>query len=337
MLVDKPILKVDSVATDTPLRVLYVLGCGRSGSTVVDTILGNHPDVVSAGEVTRVAHQAWLSGGRCACGQLGSACAFWDDVKRRWTDLVGPVDIAHLANITRKVETERFWWRRLAEQVQRQNPMILDYGRLTGGLLRAIGDASRKRWIVDSSKGPTRALALAMIPGIELRVVHLVRDCRGVSWSCKKHLKKDEKRGVTKDDPGQKAWRTAVVWNVGNMRSLRVCRRLPAEHSICVRYEDFASNPEAEMERIGQLMGLNLNGLAEKVTSGGVMSVGHTMAGNRLRMSGSLRLRPDVEWVTKLPLRDRLTCWAVSGWLLRRYGYPCRIASVDQPDLQRAA
>ena len=337
MLVDKPILKIESIATDTPLRVLYILGFGRSGSTILDTILGNHPDVKSAGEATHVAHDAWLGGGRCACGQLGSGCAFWNDVGQRWTDRVGRVDVAHFAKITREIETGHFWRRRLFEQAQRQNTCLLDYGRLTDGLLRAIRDTSQKTWIVDSSKGATRALALAMIPGVQLRVVHLVRDCRGVAWSCKKHLKKDEKGGVCRDDPGRKVWRTAMVWNVGNMRSSWVRRHLPKEHSIRVRYEDFVSDPKGEIQRIGRLIDLDLGELAQRVTSGGVMSVGHTMAGNRLRMSGNVRLRPDVEWVDKLSVRDRLTCWAISGWLSRRYGYQLRPACVDQPGLRRAA
>ena len=336
MLVDKPILKIESAATDTPLRVLYILGCGRSGSTILDTVLGNHPDVTSAGEATRVAHDAWVGEARCACGQPGSVCEFWNDVRQRWTDRVGQIDIARFVKITREVETGRFWRHHLLEEAQRQNPLLLDYGRLTGGLLAAIRDASQKTWIVDSSKGSTRALALAMIPGVQLRVVHLVRDCRGVAWSRKKQFKRDDKSGVLRDDPGMKVWRTAMVWNSGNMRCCSVRRQLPEEHSIRVRYEDFVSDPRGEIERIGQLTGLDLDELAQRVTSGGVMSVGHTVSGNRLRMLRSVRLRPDVEWVDKLSVRDRLTCWAVSGWLSRRYGYQLWPA-LDRPRLRRAA
>lgn len=47
--------------------ILYVGGTGRTGSTVLDRMLGNVPGVFAAGELT------WLwfalrSGGRCACG-----------------------------------------------------------------------------------------------------------------------------------------------------------------------------------------------------------------------------------------------------------------------------
>jgi len=335
--VDQPKLKIEPVATEKPVRVLYILGCGRSGSTILDTILGNHPDVESVGEATHVARDAWLGNGYCACGELVSQCAFWKDVGQRWKDRVGQVDVADYVKIIREMDTARSGPRGLLRQVRRENPRILDYGRLTGEMLRAIRDVSGKNWIVDSSKGASRALALAMIPGVQLRVVHLVRDCRGVAWSRKKRLQRDDKAGVYRDDPGGKVWRTAMVWNVGNMRASWVCRQLPQRHSIRVRYEDLVSDPAGEIRRIGQLTGLNFGEVTRKVTCGAPLSVGHTVAGNRLRMSGSVRLRPDVEWVDKLSVWDRFTCWAVSGWLARTYGYRYCPASIDYPRPRRAA
>lgn len=337
MLTSKLKLKMDPVGTETPVRVLYILGCGRSGSTILDTILGNHPDVESVGEASLVARYAWLGNGYCACGELGSQCAFWKDIERRWKDRVGQVDVADYVKIIREVETGHFGPRSLSRQARRENPRLLDYGRLTGEMLGAIRDASGKKWIVDSSKGASRALALAMIPGVRLRVVHLVRDCRGVAWSCKKRLQRDDRAGIYRDDPGGKVWRTAMIWNVGNMRASWVCRQLPERHSIRVRYEDLVSHPEGEIRRIGQLTGLNLGEVARKVACGAPLSLGHTVAGNRLRMSRSVRLRPDVEWVDKLSVRDRFTCWAVSGWLLRMYGYRFLSAGVDRPRRQKAA
>lgn len=331
-------LKIDPVGTETPVRVLYILGCGRSGSTILDTILGNHPDVESVGEASNVARDAWRGHGYCACGELGSQCAFWKDVEKRWKERVGQVDVADYVKIIQEVENGHSGPRGLLRHPpRRENSRLLEYGRLTGEMLGAIRDASGKKWIVDSSKGAARALALAMIPGVQLRLVHLVRDCRGVAWSRKKQLQRDDKAGVYKDDPGGKVWRTAMVWNVGNMRASWVCRQLTERDSIRIRYEDLVSHPEGEIRRIGQLTGLNLGEIARKVACGAPLSVGHTVSGNRLRMSGSVRLRPDVEWVDKLSASDRFVCWAVSGWLSRRYGYQFWPTSIDHPRPRKAA
>jgi sulfotransferase family protein len=329
VLASKLKFKIDPVGTETPVRVLYIVGCGRSGSTILDTILGNHPDVESVGEASHVARDAWRGDGYCACGDLGSQCAFWKDVERRWKDRVGQVNVADYVKCIREVETGHSGPRGLLRQVRWNNLRLWNYGRLTGEMLGAIRDASGKKWIVDSSKGASRALALAMIPGVHLRLIHLVRDCRGVAWSRKKQLQRDAKAGVYRDDPGMKVWRTAMVWNAGNMRASWVCRQLPERYSIRVRYEDLVSDPAGELQRIGQLTGLNFGEVAHKVTCGTPLSVGHTVAGNRLRMSGSVRLRPDVEWVDKLSAWDRFTCWAISGWLSRRYGYRSWTAGID--------
>ena len=48
---------------------------------------------------------------------------------------------------------------------------------------------------------------------------------------------------------------------------------------------------------------------------------GHRVGGNRMRFSGTVRLRPDLEWTTKLPAGDSETFWRIAGWLARRYGY----------------
>jgi len=49
--------------------------------------------------------------------------------------------------------------------------------------------------------------------------------------------------------------------------------------------------------------------------------VRHTIAGNRMRMAGRVRLRADVEWQEKMSPWDRWLCWTLAGWKLRQYGY----------------
>jgi hypothetical protein len=49
--------------------------------------------------------------------------------------------------------------------------------------------------------------------------------------------------------------------------------------------------------------------------------VEHPIAGNRMRMNGSVTLKPDWEWLDRLPSRDRVIAWCTAGWLLLWYGY----------------
>ena len=74
-----------------------------------------------------------------------------------------------------RVFAECEFWRNVSETAQdRQNP---------AALYRAIADISDARVIVDTSKSAKSACLLACLPGIDLRVVHLVRDSRAVTFS----------------------------------------------------------------------------------------------------------------------------------------------------------
>jgi hypothetical protein len=47
--------------TETPVKVLKITGLGRSGSTILDVVLGNHPDIESVGEVGNLMRNGWIS------------------------------------------------------------------------------------------------------------------------------------------------------------------------------------------------------------------------------------------------------------------------------------
>ena len=329
-------IAVQGISPDEPVRVLYIVGCGRSGSTILDTVLGNHRQTESVGEASHIAQKAWVEDSYCACGSAGNDCHFWSQVRREWTDRVGPVDPADYAAMVQRIEPRLLWLPKLARQAELGDSEVIEYARLTANLLAAIRDVSGAAVVVDSSKRASRALVLSMVQGVDLHLVHLVRDCRGVAWSGKKRFRKDEKAGVSKDDQGKRVARSAAIWNVANMVSAWLRRYLPRERSVRLRYEDFITQPEIELERIGRLVDLDFSPLAASVIAGEPMQVGHTIAGNRLRMAGSVRLQPDLEWTEKLTAGERAKCWLLSGWLMSAYGYRLR-PQVPEPKRQRLA
>jgi hypothetical protein len=90
---------------------------------------------------------------------------------------------------------------------------------------------------------------------------------------------------------------------------------------MVLRYEDLMEDPTRALDEVGRLLGVDLRELARRVAEGGEFSTRHKIAGNRLRMEGSVRLRRDTEWRERLSTRDRATVRAVAGSLMRRYGY----------------
>lgn len=61
-------------------RVLFVGGLGRSGSTLLELILAQHPDVCAVGEVVHLWERALGGDERCGCGERFTACDFWQRV-----------------------------------------------------------------------------------------------------------------------------------------------------------------------------------------------------------------------------------------------------------------
>ena len=60
-----------------PFRVLYIGGWGRSGSTLLDRLLGQAEGSFSVGEMRDLWLRGVLENRRCGCGEPFDSCPFW--------------------------------------------------------------------------------------------------------------------------------------------------------------------------------------------------------------------------------------------------------------------
>ena len=143
------------------VRVLYMGGTGRSGSTLLARILDRVDGVFAAGELRYVWQRGVLEDRLCGCGEPFSACPFWTEVMDRAFGGRDAVD-AH------EVIAEQRALTRL-----RQVPRILTTGgraapgaylRVLSALYRAVADVSGCELVVDSSKLPSYGFVLAQVP-----------------------------------------------------------------------------------------------------------------------------------------------------------------------------
>jgi len=159
---------------------------------------------------------------------------------------------------------------------------------------------------------------LATTPGIELYLVHLVRDGRGVIWS----HQNPAKRAMRKSFRPAPAWQTTRYWVSANLQSAYVYSRLPSERRMRLRYEDFATAPDAALGRLGRFVGEDLSGLLTPDRAiRQPAPVRHTPGGNRVRLMKEVQVRRDFGWMEHLPAKDRALFWLCAGWLARSYGY----------------
>jgi UDP-N-acetylglucosamine transferase subunit ALG13 len=300
--------------------VLYIAGSGRSGSTLLERMLGQIDGVQTLGEV----HHLWERGvGKdelCGCGEPFSHCPFWSAVGDRiggWRAEDVP-DVSRLAD--RVDRHRRFLHSLVARRGGAHHAAVLRYT----ARYRAIYDAARAvsgpRLLVDSGKHPTLAACLARDPSIDLRILHLVRDPVGVAFSWSKSVARPEAR----DEEGAYMTRyspalSSALWAITTVESelLRWTRR----PSVRVRYEDLVRSPRSELERALTALRLPTDGL-EQIDTAMVLEPNHTVAGNPMRFrNGEIVLRPDTEWSEKMPRVDRLEVAAMTLPFRAAFGY----------------
>lgn len=302
------------------LSVVYIAGVGRSGSTVLDSVLGNHSLIQSVGELSRLPGDAWIENFYCSCGKRSQECPFWDAVHNTWHASNGSVSAQELVEVQDKVEQFDGWpfmvrprWRRTQTFKMYRDQTLL--------ILRAIQKTSGRSVLIDSSKSIGRAFALSLIPEIDLRVIQLVRDPRGVVWSHKKKFTRDLQEGLPRDIRSKPAWRAALYWCRQNLKAERLRRSLGPRQALLVRYEDFMLQTLPVLQRIGDFIGVDLTDVQSDINEGRKLRFDHTIAGNRVRMKRALELSFDQEWREKLSPVDRRVTEILCGWLMTRYGY----------------
>ena len=244
------------MTTHRKLRVIYIAGYGRSGSTILDIALGQHPAIFGAGEITALTRHVWERNEYCACGNPIQDCSLWSAIVQQWLDGQEPSLIEYYSSLQRKFESNAGPIRLLSGKAGRR--LFCDYAHHTMRLFDAIASVSGNTTIIDSSKIPWRAFALSRIKGIDLHVIHLVRDGRAVAWSLLQRYSRDVTAGLQKDIQPKSTVRTALRWGFVNVATELLCRRLEPDRFLRMCYEDFTADPEVAFQRVGRSLGIDL-------------------------------------------------------------------------------
>lgn len=303
------------------LKVIYIMGAGHIGSTVLDVAMSSHPKLESLGEVSKFHGFGWrlAENRRCACGATVYDCPFWTRVRHRWSELTGSEDAARYMELQPHHERTAAGWRRLLWNRFTRTSAFLEYQRGTEAVYQAVQEIGGSEYLVDSSLTPKRAYAQALNPNIDLYLIHLVRDGRGVMWSLMKPNKKIPGRPYVPAPPE----RTTKYWVSANLQSAWVMRQVDEDKRLRIRYEDFALDPSGTLERIGGLIGEDMSGLVQDGRLTTPSTARHTVGGNRVRFikDEELRIRADFSWLDNLADEHRRLFWRRAGWLARRFGY----------------
>ncbi|RJK97890.1 sulfotransferase [Vallicoccus soli] len=304
--------------------VLYIAGAGRSGSTLLERMLGAVPGLVNVGELVDLFRRVKDGDELCGCGRAFSACPFWTAVGERafggWT----PALAAEFVELKARVGRQRDLPQLLAPTRARAFQDGLErYGELHRRVYDAVLAESGAHVVVDASKGVAHALAFTRSGQVDVRLLHLVRDARGVAFSW-------AKAGVARPQAGAPGATmssfspelTAARWTL-LQGEITMARRLFTA-STRVRYEDLVRSPARVVGDALTALGLPPGpGALAHIDGNRVdLPVTHGLSGNPSRFrSGVQELRADEQWRRDMSRRDRIVTTAIAAAPLTGYGY----------------
>ncbi|MGL5828413.1 MAG: sulfotransferase [Angustibacter sp.] len=307
------------LARMTSPPVIFIAGSGRSGSTLLERVLAGIPGFSTVGELLDLPRKVAPHNEICGCSRPFADCPFW-------------------AAVGRAVDWDADWFehtRRLQVGVARQRflPRLLtaaessDFGRRTEeyaeryrAVITAVADEAARhqpadrarRAVVDASKWPVLAQALRR-GGVDIRVIHLIRDVRGVAHSLSKSdIVRPHSAGevMFHNSPAGAAARWLTTQST---MDLLAQRGLPVAR---LAYADFVDSPLDSLRRVLSKLDLPVfdGDFAHVRGSEVTLAPSHGLSGNPTRFRhGVITLRPDDRWRAQMRRRDRLVATAIGA------------------------
>ena len=268
-------------------KLIYIGGYGHSGSTLLESLLAESPEVLACGEVTSCIRAGTRKGNRkCSCGREAYVCPVWGFY---FASPNPPDGWTHAKLLTTLMQR---WSARYT----------------------AIVDSSKTAW--GSLTAPFR---LKQQFGRDFVLVHLIRNPAAASWSVLKQKKRRAQREGRRLRFLQlrSAW-TAIGWCAANL-SCELFGLLYPRNYVRIRYEDLVRAPKEERHRLKQHLLPQGAPNSESLPADNR----HQLHGNKVRMRQLTvaDVHEDRNWRSEMPpVYARLVL--VFSWPLRlRYGY----------------
>lgn len=264
-------------------KLVYILGTGHSGSTLLELILSTDPNTVSLGGFRYL--DFYLKGERGVthddAGFVAAESPMWAPIAEAPEKFIKAEPIEPTLSFKNRLSI-----------LLRGEPTVVPHRYQNDCLYRFVQRQASDVYdtqievIVDSSKTLARLLELEYNCSYDVYVIHLVRDVRGVVNSNRKL--------------GKSTFASIRYWLTDNLYAARFLRRsIPAERWRRLRYEDLVADPEEEIAKLNHWLGLeiDMHRLVDNINN----QQSFRFAGNTMRHKKFEGIRTDASWKQQLP------------------------------------
>jgi Sulfotransferase family len=314
-------MKPGDPAPSTPVTIVFVTSSSRSGSTLLDILLGSVDGCLSTGELRHIwirgLQQDWV----CGCGKRFSQCEFWTEVLRSAFGKLDRNEVERIVGLQRDLERTRNIVESRFDGDRPLSPPALEYREILRALYEAAQRVSGCNVIVDSSKLASHGYLVDRMVRDSGRhafhSIHLIRDSRAVAYSWYKLLKEPGATDLPELDV-IRSFKFSRGWVGSNLTSHILNHKV--ERATTMYYEELSADPARVFSNFLVEAGLAESGSLPRLDA--KPGSHHTVSGNPMRMSDKpLEIRPDLAWKTSLPRSIRWGVTALTWPLLLRYGY----------------
>jgi|GEM_PF-2573132 len=280
-----------------PIKVGYITASQFSGTTLLSLLLNNHPEIASIGHTMGCPFEN-PEEFKCSCGSTLEKCPLFEHIHRQldsegirfhYNDFNTAFRLAKSSRINPY----------LVESLPRVQSNVLDNLRDTLchnlprirdrkasqeqsniHLMSSVLDYFDANIYIDNSHSPYRMKMLNAVTGLKLTAIHLIRDPRAVTNSIMKNS----------------GWPIGRAIHSWIKRQTEITRILPLiDTSISIFYEQLCGNPDEELDKVQELLGVKKIIYKECLNT----KKEHHVLGNNMRLSFE-RIKLNEEWKISL-------------------------------------
>lgn len=282
-------------------KIIYIAGYGHSGSTLLGKILGTSSNSIYVGELQSLLvwikkNHKYINDYSCDCGKELNECNLWSPV-------IKAIDLSEIYNPKTNFNKKKEVFNKLI----RSNDLFTREDKLYHKILQISKEekSPEVEYIVDSSKNVRRIIDLLKYSDLDLTVIHVVRDVRGILWS----------RIKTKSIPIKCLFDWFITNLLISITRIRYGKKL---NFMRVSYDSFTKDPVNYMKSFNSKLGLklyvDLGYLIKQLNE----EKFHSFCGSLGRKKKITKIRQDVGWKKHLSFVQKIlttTIFLIPLWL----------------------
>ncbi|MBO9699282.1 MAG: sulfotransferase [Sporocytophaga sp.] len=260
--------------------IVYIIGAGRSGTTLLDILLGNGAEYTSLGEINRFPKRDGIPP---KTSTASDKYYFWLQIRDIVMAQNNQVKLSYIHTLHKKFEYHTgYLFNILLKKFKKHEYRI--YTKFLTNLYDEIFKYTKENTIIESSKYPGRACNLSEILPYEMKYIYLQRDpVAVVNAFMKKNIEQPSK-----------SWLLAnIYYFFVNLLCKRTIRKLGKKHNvITIKYEDLLAHPVRVLTDIEKKLSMDLSLVKEKLEKKEALKVGYLFDGNRIRTNDVISFQP---------------------------------------------